>query len=51
MFLELYDLFAEGREVEDVFEYVPQEPYTPVKEVLNLRIELLSLAACCATEN
>ncbi|MHB9287843.1 hypothetical protein ACKVMT_12490 [Halobacteriales archaeon Cl-PHB] len=29
----LYDRFAEGREgVENVFEYVPQEPYTRVKE-------------------
>ncbi len=30
---ELYDLFAEKKEgVEDVFEYVPQEPYTSVKD-------------------
>ena len=30
---DLYDLFAEGREdVAEVFEYVPQEPYTSAKD-------------------
>ena len=37
---ELYDLFAEAREgVEDVFEYVPQEPYGSVKEARDQLVE------------
>jgi RimJ/RimL family protein N-acetyltransferase len=37
---ELHDLFTEGREgVEDVFEYVPQEPYTSVKEARDQLVE------------
>lgn len=37
---ELYDLFAEGREgVEDVFEFVPQTPYTSVKDAHDQLVE------------
>ena len=37
---DLYDLFAEGGEgTEDVFEYVPQEPYTSVKEARDQLVE------------
>ncbi|OAQ52522.1 acetyltransferase [Natrinema mahii] len=37
---ELYDRFAEGSEgTEDVFEYVPQEPYTSVKAARDPLIE------------
>lgn len=37
---DLYNLFSEGGEsAEDVFEYVPQEPYTSVKEARDQLVE------------